>query len=154
MRIKFDKKKSEQLRNDPRRKIGFEEAQELFDDVFIEDQQIDYPHQWRATGWAQGELYTIVYEDRKDEAGNPLLSQCRLSFHRSIPQWSPVHQCYRKQPIPRPPHGSPLQSYRARRDGLIPSKWLYSEITRCTGSRRNVIICSTPNSGAYLLAGK
>ena len=51
MRIKFDKKKSEQLRNDPRRKIGFEEAQELFDDVFIEDQQIDYPHQWRATGW-------------------------------------------------------------------------------------------------------
>ena len=37
MRIKFDKKKSEQLRNDPRRKIGFEEAQELFDNVFIED---------------------------------------------------------------------------------------------------------------------
>ena len=45
MRIKFDKKKSEQLRNDPRRKIGFEEAQKLFDTVFIEDQHIDYSHQ-------------------------------------------------------------------------------------------------------------
>ena len=69
MRIKFDKKKSEQLRNDPRRKIGFEEAQELFDTVFIEDQHIDYPHHWRATGWVQGELYTIVYEERKDKDG-------------------------------------------------------------------------------------
>jgi hypothetical protein len=56
MRIKFDKRKNEQLRNDPRRKIGFEEAQELFDNVFIEDQHIDYPHQWRATGWVRGEL--------------------------------------------------------------------------------------------------
>jgi uncharacterized DUF497 family protein len=69
MRIKFDKKKSEKLRNDPRRKIGFEEAQELFDNVFIEDQHIDYPHQWRATGRVQGELYTIVYEERKDKVG-------------------------------------------------------------------------------------
>ena len=69
MRIKFDKKKSEQLRNDPRRRIGFEEAQELFDNVFIEDQHIDYPNQWRATGWVRGELYTIVYEERKDKEG-------------------------------------------------------------------------------------
>ncbi len=69
MRFKFDKKKSEQLRNDPRRKIGFEEAQELFDSVFIEDQHIDYSHQWRATGWVQGELYTVVYEERKDKEG-------------------------------------------------------------------------------------
>jgi uncharacterized DUF497 family protein len=69
MRIKFDRKKSEQLRNDPRRKIGFEEAQELFDNVFIEDQHIDYPNQWRATGWVQGELYTVVYEERKDKYG-------------------------------------------------------------------------------------
>ena len=69
MRFEFDKKKSEQLRNDPRRKIGFEEALELFDNVFIEDQYIGYPHQWRATGWVQGELYTVVYEDRKDKDG-------------------------------------------------------------------------------------
>jgi len=70
MRIKFDKKKSQRLRNDPRRRIGFEEARELFDNVFIEDQHIDFPHQWRATGWIRGELYTIVYEERSDQDGD------------------------------------------------------------------------------------
>ena len=69
MRFKFDKKKSRLLRNDPRRKIGFEEAQELFDSVFIEDQHIDHPHQWRATGWVRGELYTVVYQERNDRDG-------------------------------------------------------------------------------------
>jgi hypothetical protein len=54
MRFKFDKKKSQQLRNDPRRKIGFEEARELFNSVFIEDQHVDFPHQWRPTGWVGG----------------------------------------------------------------------------------------------------
>jgi uncharacterized DUF497 family protein len=69
MRFKFDKKKSQMLRNDPRRKIGFEEARELFDSVFFEDQHIAFPHQWRATGWVRGELYTIVYEARSDKDG-------------------------------------------------------------------------------------
>jgi uncharacterized DUF497 family protein len=69
MRFKLDKKKSQQLRNDPRRKIGFEEARELFDNLFIEDQHIDFPHQWRAIGWVQGELYTIIYEERNDKDG-------------------------------------------------------------------------------------
>ena len=70
MRFEFDKKKNQQLRNNPRRKIGFEDAIELFDSVFIEDQHIDYPHQWRATGWVRGELYTMVYEERIDKNGN------------------------------------------------------------------------------------
>jgi len=37
--------------------------------VFIEDQHIDYPRQRRATDWVQGELYTVVYEERKDKDG-------------------------------------------------------------------------------------
>ena len=69
MRFKFDRKKSERLRNDPRRKIGFEEAQELFDNIFLEDQHIDYPNQYRAIGWIQGKLYTVVYEVREDKGG-------------------------------------------------------------------------------------
>jgi uncharacterized DUF497 family protein len=69
MRFKFDKIKSQQLRNDPRRKIGFEEARKLFKSVFIEDQHVDFPHQWRATGWVGGELYTVVYEERNDKDG-------------------------------------------------------------------------------------
>lgn len=69
MRFKFDQKKSERLRNDPRRKIGFEETQELFDNVFLEDQHVDYPNQYRAIGWVQGKLYTVVYEAREDKKG-------------------------------------------------------------------------------------
>ncbi len=69
MKFKFDRKKSKKLRNDPRRKIGFEEAQELFDSVFLEDQHIDYPNQFRAIGWVQGKLYTVVYEVREDKDG-------------------------------------------------------------------------------------
>ena len=69
MRFKFDQKKSERLRNDPRRKIGFEETQELFDNVFLEDQHVDYPNQYRAIGWVQGKLYTVVYEAREDKDG-------------------------------------------------------------------------------------
>ena len=61
--------KSKKLKNDPRRKIGFEEARESFDNVFVEDRHIDYPHQWRAIGWVQGKLYTVVYEEREDEEG-------------------------------------------------------------------------------------
>ena len=69
MKFKFDRKKSKQLRKDPRRKIGFEEAQELFDSVFLEDQHVDYPNQFRAIGWVQEKLYTVVYEVREDKDG-------------------------------------------------------------------------------------
>jgi len=69
MRFKFDQKKSERLRNDPRRKIGFEEAQELFDNIYLEDQHVDYPNQYRAIGWVREKLYTVVYEAREDKDG-------------------------------------------------------------------------------------
>ncbi len=69
MRFKFDKSKSERLRNDSRRGIGFEEAQELFYKVFIEDEHVDYPNQWRTIGWVKNQLYTVVYEEREDEEG-------------------------------------------------------------------------------------
>ncbi len=69
MRFKFDPEKSERLRNDPRRKIGFEEAQELFDNPYLEDQHVDYPNQYRAIGWVRRKLYTVVYEAREDKDG-------------------------------------------------------------------------------------
>ena len=69
MRFKFDPEKSERLRNDPRRKIGFEEAHELFDNTYLEDQHVDYPNQYRAIGWVRRKLYTIVYEAREDKDG-------------------------------------------------------------------------------------
>jgi len=51
MRIKFDPEKSKILRNNPRRGIGFEEVQILFDGHYYEALRSDQPpEQWRATG--------------------------------------------------------------------------------------------------------
>ena len=69
MRFKFDKKKSLSLRQNPKRGIGFEEAQEVFSHPYYEDQRKDQPLQYRAIGWAQGRLYALIYEIRKDTRG-------------------------------------------------------------------------------------
>ncbi|MGH9930196.1 MAG: hypothetical protein ACREA9_13370 [Pyrinomonadaceae bacterium] len=69
MRFKFDKKKSAVLRGNPKRGIGFEEAQEVFSRPYYEDQRKDQPLQYRAIGWAKGRLCPVIYEVRKDTRG-------------------------------------------------------------------------------------
>ncbi len=69
MRFKFDKGKSEQLRKNPKRKIGFEEAQEIWEHPYYEDQRVDDPEQYRAIGWVKGTLYSVIFEIREDEEG-------------------------------------------------------------------------------------
>ena len=69
MRFKFDSKKSEELRSNPRRGIGFEEAQEIFTHSYYEDCRSDDPEQFRAIGWVAGRLYSLIYEIREDDEG-------------------------------------------------------------------------------------
>jgi uncharacterized DUF497 family protein len=69
MRFKFDVKKSRQMRENPRRGIGFEEAQTLFDTEHIIDRRSDDPEQFRAIGWVGGTLYSVIYEVRHDKEG-------------------------------------------------------------------------------------
>ena len=69
MRFKFDPKKSEELRSNPRRGIGFEEAQEIFTHSYYEDCRSDDPEQFRAIGWVAGRLYSLIYEIREDDEG-------------------------------------------------------------------------------------
>lgn len=69
MRFKFDPKKSEELRRNPRRGIGFEEAQEIFARPYYEDCKSDDPQQFRAIGWVAGQLYSLIYEIREDDDG-------------------------------------------------------------------------------------
>ncbi len=45
MRFKFDKIKSEQLRKNPKRKLGFELVQEIWEHPYYEDQRADDPEQ-------------------------------------------------------------------------------------------------------------
>jgi len=51
MRIHFDPRKSQRLRGNPKRGIGFEEAQEIFSRPYYQDQRSDVPEQHRAIGW-------------------------------------------------------------------------------------------------------
>lgn len=69
MRFHFDQRKSERLRAQPKRGIGFEEAQEIFDHPYYLDQRIDLPEQHRAIGWAGGQLFALIFEVRSDAEG-------------------------------------------------------------------------------------
>jgi uncharacterized DUF497 family protein len=69
VRFKFDKKKSVALRSNPKRGIGFEEVQEVFDHPYYLDRREDEPEQYRAIGWVSGRLYSVIYEFGKDAEG-------------------------------------------------------------------------------------
>ena len=69
MRFKFDPIKSELLRNNPKRGIGFDEAQEIFTHPYYEDCRSDDPEQFRVIGWVAGRLYSLIYEVREDDEG-------------------------------------------------------------------------------------
>ncbi len=83
MRFKFDKRKSEQLRNNPKRGIGFEEAQEIFTHPYYEDCRADDPNQFRAIGWVMGRLYSLIYEMREDEEGE---------YYRLVTLWKSTNE--------------------------------------------------------------
>ncbi|MEW5816538.1 MAG: BrnT family toxin [Spirochaetota bacterium] len=69
MRFKFDPKKSELLKSNPKRRIGFEEVQEIWEHPYYEDYRSDEPEQFRAIGWVKGKLYSVIYEIREDDEG-------------------------------------------------------------------------------------
>jgi uncharacterized DUF497 family protein len=69
MRFQFDPRKSRRLRANPRRGIGFEEAQEIFSHPFYLDQRVEVPEQFRAIGWVRGHLYALIFEIREDLEG-------------------------------------------------------------------------------------
>ncbi len=69
MRFHFDAEKSKRLRANPARGIGFEEVQVLFESEHLTDQRSDDPEQFRAIGWVDGTLYSVIYEVRYDQEG-------------------------------------------------------------------------------------
>lgn len=69
MRFQFDPRKSKRLRANPKRGIGFEEAEEIFSHSYFLDQRQDAPEQYRAIGWVGDRLFTLILEIREDEEG-------------------------------------------------------------------------------------
>ena len=83
MRFDFDKRKSQRLRANPRRGIGFEEAQEIFSHPYYLDQRSDMPEQFRAIGWVGDKLYTVIFEVRDDPDGE---------FYHLVTLWKSTSQ--------------------------------------------------------------
>ena len=78
MRFKFDPKKSDKLRKNPKRSMGFEEAQEIWTHPYYLDCRSDMPEQFRAIGWAKGELYSVIFDVGEDSEGE---------YHHLITLW-------------------------------------------------------------------
>ena len=57
------------MRANPKRGIGFEEAQYIFARPYYLDQRLDVPEQYRAIGWVGERLYALIFEIRDDEEG-------------------------------------------------------------------------------------
>ena len=72
MRFRFDPRKSQRLKVNPKRGIGFEEALELFSQPYWLDQRSDVPKQYVAIGWVGNQLYSVIFEIREDEDGEYL----------------------------------------------------------------------------------
>jgi uncharacterized DUF497 family protein len=69
MRFDFDPRKSQRLRENPHRGIGFEEAKEIFARPYYLDQRSDGPEQYRAIGWVGQNLFSLIFEIREDDEG-------------------------------------------------------------------------------------
>jgi len=72
MRFDFDVRKSERLRSNPKRGIGFEESQQIFSRPYWLDRRSDVPEQYVAVGWVDGRLFSVIFEVREDEDGEVL----------------------------------------------------------------------------------
>jgi uncharacterized DUF497 family protein len=83
MRFHFDLRKSRQLRANPHRGIGFEEAQEIFARPYYLDQRSDLPEQYRAIGWVGERLFSVIFEIREDEEGE---------FYHLVTLWKSTHE--------------------------------------------------------------
>src|SRR5438034_1371288 len=53
---------------DPPGKLGAS-IQEIFEHPYYQDQRCDDPEQYRAIGWVQGRLFSLIFEIREDRLG-------------------------------------------------------------------------------------
>jgi uncharacterized DUF497 family protein len=70
MRFHFDKRKSKQLKANPKRGIGFEETQEIFSHPYYLDERSDLPDQYRAIGWVGERLFSLILRCVKTRRGS------------------------------------------------------------------------------------
>ncbi len=76
MRCDFNREKSKEVKR--KHGVSLEEAQEIFDQVYLVDQKSDDPEQFRAIGWCRSGLCSVIFEIRHDSKGE---------YHRLITAW-------------------------------------------------------------------
>ena len=67
MRFEFDGAKSRAVRR--KHGVSLRAAQQIFDQTYLVDQRNDDPEQFRAIGWCNGRLCSVIFEIRLDEQG-------------------------------------------------------------------------------------
>jgi uncharacterized DUF497 family protein len=67
MRIQFDASKNAEVLR--KHGVSLEEAREIFDQTYIVDAKNDDPEQFRAIGWSQGRICSVIFEVRHDSRG-------------------------------------------------------------------------------------
>ena len=67
MRFHFDAAQNAHIRRE--HGVSLEEAQEIFDQTYLVDRKRDHPEQYRAIGWSQGRLCSVIFEIRRDRQG-------------------------------------------------------------------------------------
>jgi uncharacterized DUF497 family protein len=81
MRFQFDEDKSRRVQK--KHGVSLEEAREIFDQVHIIDRKNDDPEQFRAIGWCQDRLCSVIFEIRRDHEGE---------YYRLITAWRATKQ--------------------------------------------------------------
>lgn len=81
MRLQFDAEKSREVLR--KHGVSLEEAQEIFDQAYLVDRKNDDPEQFRAIGWSQGHLCSVIFEVRRDAGGE---------FYRLVAAWNATQQ--------------------------------------------------------------
>lgn len=81
MRFEFDPAKSRDLKR--KHGVSLEEAQEIFDQVYLVDRKNDDPEQFRAIGWSCSGLCSVIFEIRHDSEGE---------FYYLVTAWKATQQ--------------------------------------------------------------
>ncbi len=81
MRFRFDAEKNGEVKR--RHGVSLEEVQEVFDQAYLVDRKNDDPEQYRAIGWSQGRLCSVIFEIRRDSEGE---------YYRLVTAWKAIRQ--------------------------------------------------------------
>lgn len=81
MRFEFDVEMNREVLR--KHGVSLEEAQEIFDQAYLVDRKRDDPELFRAIGWAGGRLCSVIFEIRRDSAGE---------LYRLITAWKATRQ--------------------------------------------------------------